>query len=81
MNSGIAIHSRPPKTCGKNSSIDAIEIEAVSHTTPPHAAASHSPTAATRSITAKNTVAACHGIPACSKVEPSPSPMPSTSDQ
>ena len=39
-----------------------IVAQAVSQTTAPHAAASHSPTAATRSITAKNTVAVCHGV-------------------
>ena len=53
---------RPPYTCGKNTSTAAIETDAVSHTTAPHAAASQRPTAATRSITAKNTVAVCHGV-------------------
>ena len=38
-------------------------------------------TAATRSITAKKIVAACHAMPAVSKVEPEPSPTPSTNDQ
>ena len=70
------------KTCGKNSSTAAIEIAAVSHTTPPQTAASHSPTAATRSMTAKKMVAACHGIGWRSRrSSPAPSPMPSTSDQ
>ena len=38
-------------------------------TTAPHGAASHSPTAATRSITPKKTVAACTGVAASSKPE------------
>jgi hypothetical protein len=35
-----------------------MEMMEVSHTTAPHGAASHNPTPATGSITAKNTVAA-----------------------
>ena len=64
--------------------------QAVSQTTAPQAAASHSPTAATRSITAKNTVAVCHGVGCVLEARPagrrrrrrSPSdrgPSPSTS--
>ena len=44
------------------------------------AAASQSPTAATRSITAKNTVAVCHGVGAYSKPSGGP-PMPQTMAQ
>ena len=52
----------PPNTCGKNISTASIEAIAVSQITAPQAAASQSPTAATRSITAKNTVAACQAM-------------------
>ena len=46
---------------------------AVSQTTAPQAAASHRPTAATRSITAKNTVAVCHGMRLVLEAVPAPS--------
>jgi hypothetical protein len=52
----------PPNTCGKNISTASIDATEVSQITAPQAAASQSPTAATRSITAKNTVAVCHAI-------------------
>ena len=59
----------------------AMEIAAVSHTTPPHAAASHRPTAATRSMTAKKIVAACHAVELVSKTELACSPKPTTTAQ
>ena len=49
--------------------------------TAPQAAVSHNPTAATRSMTAKNTVAACQDIGAVSKLASGPSPMPQMIDQ
>ena len=51
-----------PNTCGKKISTASMEATAVSQITAPQAAASHRPTAATRSITAKNTVAACQAM-------------------
>ena len=56
---------------GKNSSTAAMETAAVSHTTAPQAAASHNPTAATRSKTAKKTVAVCHGSESRTRSRPS----------
>ena len=53
----------------------------MSHTTPPQTAASHRPTAATRSITAKKIVAACHAVELASKIELELSPMPTTTAQ
>ena len=47
----------PPKICGNRISTAAIETTEVSQITAPQGAASHRPTAATRSITAKNAVA------------------------
>ena len=58
-----------------------MEMAAVSQTTAPHAAVSHNPTAATKSITAKKTVAVCHGNGAVSNVASGPSPMPQRMDQ
>src|SRR5450631_3419675 len=43
----------PPYTPGNISSITAIDTTVVSHTTAPHGVASHNPTAATSSMTAK----------------------------
>ena len=54
---------------------------AVSHTTPPQAAASQSPTAATRSMTAKYMVAACQAVELTSKAENGPCPTPTMSAQ
>ena len=51
-----------PNTCGKKMFTASIETTDVSQITAPQAAASHRPTAATRSITAKNTVAVCQAI-------------------
>ena len=69
------------RLAGKNASTIAIDTTEVSHTTAPHGAASHSPTAATRSMTAKNTVAVCHAT-VCASKPPSPAPtMPHTAAQ
>jgi hypothetical protein len=46
----------------KNISTASIEATDVSQITAPHAAASQRPMAATRSMTAKKTVAVCHAI-------------------
>jgi hypothetical protein len=58
-----------------------MEIAAVSQTTPPHTAASQRPTAATRSMTAKKIVAACHAVLLLSNAEVAPAPMPTTTAQ
>jgi N-ethylmaleimide reductase len=61
--------------------LETSEIAAVSQTTAPQAAVSHNPTAATRSMTAKNMVAACQDTGAVSKLASGPSPMPQMIDQ
>ena len=63
---------------GKNTSTTAMDTAEVSHTTAPHGAASHNPTAATRSITAKNTVAVRHATVCASKPPSAVVPMPHT---
>ena len=71
----------PPKTLGKKISTTAIDTTELSHTTAPQAAASHSPTAATRSRTAKKTVAERHATECARKPCPGAAPTPHTCAQ
>mgnify|MGYP006932128414 CR=1 FL=1 len=75
------VNQPPPNTWGKNISTASMEATDVNQITAPQAAASQRPTAATRSMTAKNTVAVCHAIEWLSNGCVSPKPIPHTCAQ